>query len=233
MHWLALGRVHKLTVLGDAGATIAATPELLEQRFAEIAAAASPATAASAVGALTAADRGVWYPVRAQMLESAENAAALAAVDEALFVVALDSVTGLSPEQMELNVLYGVEGTYPNRWLDKWELVVCEDGQAGVNWEHSMLDGHTMMEMVAAVGSGAYRLDGAAVGAADDTTCTVEALPFTADAATQEAIAATVASCAAKSSSVGVSTLEFSGFGASFIKSCKCSPDGFVQVSIQ
>ena len=25
-------------------------------------------------------------------------------------------------------------------------MVVCEDGQAGVNWEHSMLDGHTMME---------------------------------------------------------------------------------------
>jgi hypothetical protein len=37
--------------------------------------------------------------------------------------------------------------------LDKWAFVVCEDGQAGVNWEHSMLDGHTMMEFVAVVGN--------------------------------------------------------------------------------
>ena len=226
---LCQGQVHKLTVLGADGA-LATSPELLEQRFAEIAAASSAASAASAVGALTAADRGVWYPERTKMLQSPSNAAALAAVDEALFVVALDSVTGLTPEQMELNVLYGVEGTYPNRWLDKWTLVVCEDGQAGVNWEHSMLDGHTMMEFVAAVGSGQYRLEGAVVGTADATTCTVETLPWTVDADTQATIAETVAKCAAKSGTVGISTLEFSGFGASFIKSCKCSPDGFVQV---
>ena len=57
-----------------------------------------------------------------------------------------------------------------------------------------------------------------------------EALPFTVDAATQAAVAEAVAACSAKAATVGVSTLEFEGFGASFIKSCKCSPDGFVQV---
>ena len=226
---LCHGQVFKLSVLAEDGA-IATSPELLEQRFAEIAASASAATAAAAVGTLTAADRGVWYPEREKLKLAPGNAAALVAVDEALFVVALDSVAGLTGDQMEKNVLYGINGTFHNRWLDKWTLVVCEDGQAGVNWEHSMLDGHTMMEMVAAVGSGAYRLDGAAVGAADDTTCTVEALPFTVDAATQAAVAEAVAACSAKAATVGVSTLEFEGFGASFIKSCKCSPDGFVQV---
>jgi carnitine O-acetyltransferase len=226
---LCHGQVFKLRVLAEDGA-IATSPELLTQRFAEIAASASASTATAAVGALTAADRGVWFPEREKLKLAPGNAAALGAVDEALFVVALDSVAGLTPSQMEQNVLYGVEGTFHNRWLDKWTFVVCEDGQAGVNWEHSMLDGHTMMEMVAAVGSGAYRLDGAAVGAADDTTCTVEALPFTVDAATQAAVAEAVAACSAKAATVGVSTLEFEGFGASFIKSCKCSPDGFVQV---
>jgi hypothetical protein len=50
---------------------------------------------------------------------------------------------------MERNVLYGLEGTYANRWLDKWAIIVTQDGTAGLNWEHSMLDGHTMVEFVA------------------------------------------------------------------------------------
>lgn len=225
---LCQGQVFKLTVLHENG-SIATDPQLLERRFAEIAAACPAAAAASAVGALTAAERGVWAPEREKLLLSPGNAAALAAVDQALFVVALDSVSGLSAEQMELSVLYGVDGTFHNRWYDKWELIVCEDGQAGVNWEHSMLDGHTMMEFVAAAGGG-YRLEGAAVGPLDEATCAVEALPWTADAATQAAIAATVAASKQKSGAVGVRILEFRGFGSSFIKSCKCSPDGFVQV---
>ena len=42
--------------------------------------------------------------------------------------------------------MYGVEGTTANRWLDKWSLIVCEDGQAGINWEHSAIDGQTMAD---------------------------------------------------------------------------------------
>ena len=61
-------------------------------------------------------------------------------------------VSKLSAEEMERNVLYGVEGTYANRWLDKWAIIVTQDGSAGLNWEHSMLDGHTMMEFVAVRG---------------------------------------------------------------------------------
>ena len=72
----------------------------------------------------------------------------------ALAIVCLDPVSGLSAEQMELNVLYGVDNTFGNRWMDKWNIIVCEDGQAGLNWEHSMLDGHTMMEFFADVANG-------------------------------------------------------------------------------
>ena len=42
-------------------------------------------------------------------------------------------------------------GTCCNRWYDKLQLVVCRDGAAGVNFEHSATDGHTMLRFVSDV----------------------------------------------------------------------------------
>lgn len=113
--------------------------KVLEDRFTAIAAHASvlcvgeEAVAPSltgCIGALTTADRTVWAPCRAKLVgdgngsgvggsgagaggpqsgSNNKNAEAVAAMDEALFVVCLDSVSGLSAEEMERNVLYGVE----------------------------------------------------------------------------------------------------------------------------
>merc|ERR1711998_761847 len=88
---------------------------------------------------------------------------------------ALDSVGGLDGEAMSRNVLYGVEGTNFNRWMDKWNIIVCEDGQAGLNWEHSMLDGHTMIEFYAEVGK---EYDVGAPIKVDEEACVVTPMPF-------------------------------------------------------
>ena len=53
-----------------------------------------------------------------------------------------EACQNLSGEGMELNVMYGVdEMSCSNRWMDKWNIIVTKDGQAGMNWEHSLLDG--------------------------------------------------------------------------------------------
>jgi len=243
---LCKGLIYKVTVLG-ADLSLAATTQVLEDRFTAITAhakamlgsgdgaVAPPLT--GCIGALTTEERGVWAPLRAKLVASSDstqspkNAEAVACVDEALFVVCLDTVSGLSVEAMEKNVLYGVAGTFENRWLDKWSFVVCEDGQSGVNWEHSMLDGHTMMEFVAnAVGDMA--------GVADPVTsnpsaCTLEPMPVTVDEETQVAISAAVEKGKRLSDAVGVSVLEFKGFGSDFCKSkAKCSPDAFCQAAL-
>lgn len=36
-------------------------------------------------------------------------------------------------------------GTSCNRWYDKLQLIVCSDGSAGINFEHSAIDGHTAL----------------------------------------------------------------------------------------
>lgn len=37
-------------------------------------------------------------------------------------------------------------GTCLNRWFDKsLQLIVCSNGMAGINFEHSLIDGHTVL----------------------------------------------------------------------------------------
>ena len=36
-------------------------------------------------------------------------------------------------------------GTCCNRWYDKLQIIVCSDGSAGINFEHSAIDGHTAL----------------------------------------------------------------------------------------
>ncbi|THG92674.1 hypothetical protein EW145_g8629, partial [Phellinidium pouzarii] len=107
------------------------------------------------------------------------NKACLEVVDDALFVVCLDDVSpktattaggpatggkagadsgerdGLA--QLCANFLCGSYelsggvqvGTCTNRWYDKLQIIVCADGSAGINFEHTGVDGHTVLRFAA------------------------------------------------------------------------------------
>jgi len=113
--------------------------------------------------------------------------------------------------------------------------------QAGMNWEHSLLDGHTMMEFFAPVGGG---LDEVAFGCPQPCEAIVPSaeapspppakpLPWGSglDAPMRDAIAQQVNQSLALAQSCGVETLEFNEYGGTTIKSLKCSPDGFAQAA--
>ncbi|KAK0567118.1 carnitine O-acetyltransferase yat1 [Tilletia horrida] len=40
-------------------------------------------------------------------------------------------------------------GTCTNRWYDKLQIIVCSNGAAGINFEHTGVDGHTVLRFVA------------------------------------------------------------------------------------
>jgi len=44
--------------------------------------------------------------------------------------------------------LFNKTGTCSNRWYDKLQIIVCNNGSAGVNFEHSSIDGHTALRFV-------------------------------------------------------------------------------------
>lgn len=109
---------------------------------------ASSSAAEFPLGVLTAEQRDTWADVREHLLQS-HNEAALDTIDSALFVVSLDDNAEYSeksitenPVPMVQNMLHGDKNGLNNRWFDKsLSLIVCKDGNAGINFEHSWGDG--------------------------------------------------------------------------------------------
>ncbi|KAF8548270.1 acyltransferase ChoActase/COT/CPT [Imleria badia] len=113
--------------------------------------------------------------LRQALAEDRTNAACLALIDDALFVVCLDDAApareGVDNQRNILNsngedlaalcsnflcgtydLREGVQvGTCTNRWYDKLQIIVCADGAAGINFEHTGVDGHTVLRFAADV----------------------------------------------------------------------------------
>jgi carnitine O-palmitoyltransferase 2 len=91
------------------------------------------------VGALTGAPRDTWASARAAMEASPVNKASLSSIDDALFVVTLDDDVPDTHETLSRAMLHG---DTRNRWYDKcFNLIICQNGKAGINWEHAWGDG--------------------------------------------------------------------------------------------
>lgn len=127
-------------------------------------------------GVLTTLPRTQWAKIRINMFEKGDdrNAQYLTIVDSALFVLVLDDeIFPNSVEEAASNILHGTcnvdhlkynsynsavdlasesplltFGTSRNRWYDKFQIIVCGDGTAGVNFEHSSIDSHTALRVV-------------------------------------------------------------------------------------
>ncbi|RCH98977.1 hypothetical protein CU098_002287, partial [Rhizopus stolonifer] len=112
--------------------------------------------AKNAVGILTTENRRNWAKLRAQLKSDPQNRESLKVVDGALFIVCLDHVSPTSSEDLSYNMLcgtYNLEqgmqvGTCTNRWYDKLQIIVCQNGSAGINFEHTGVDGHTVLRFV-------------------------------------------------------------------------------------
>ena len=115
-----------------------------------------------AIGVFTALPRREWAAARKEMSKSEVNANALEVIDSALFVLVLDDYSPPDFSASAANMLHGTcelsgngifhqIGTCLNRWYDKLQLIVCADGTAGVNFEHSVIDGHTALRFVSDV----------------------------------------------------------------------------------
>ncbi|KAI7852059.1 acyltransferase ChoActase/COT/CPT [Circinella umbellata] len=112
--------------------------------------------AKNAIGVLTTENRRNWARLRTELQQDPVNNDALQVVDKALFVVCLDHVTPSTIEDLSTNMLCGTYkldhglqvGTCTNRWYDKLQIIVCKNGSAGINFEHTGVDGHTVLRYV-------------------------------------------------------------------------------------
>jgi len=116
----------------------------------------------NALGVLTTLPRREWANARDIIKnKSVHNKAALEIIDGALFVLVIDDVTPKDIHEAAANMLHGTynlrseenfidyqAGSCCNRWYDKLQVIVCNDGRAGINFEHSAIDGHTALRFV-------------------------------------------------------------------------------------
>ncbi|KAH6905792.1 carnitine acetyl transferase [Coprinopsis sp. MPI-PUGE-AT-0042] len=120
---------------------------------------ADPSQAArNSIGVLTTENRKTWSSLRDMLTSDGHNKACLDVVDDALFMVCLDDEP--APDNLAdlcNNFLCGTYrlqgneqiGTCTNRWYDKLQIIICADGAAGINFEHTGVDGHTVLRFAA------------------------------------------------------------------------------------
>ena len=115
----------------------------------------------SAIGLLTSLGRRDYAIAREQICENPRNREGLNLIDSALFVLVLDDYKPQSTSDKAANMLHGSyelrksaggidyqAGSCCNRWYDKLQIIVCGDATAGINFEHSAIDGHTALRFV-------------------------------------------------------------------------------------
>ncbi|KAL4915123.1 Choline/Carnitine o-acyltransferase-domain-containing protein [Aspergillus aurantiobrunneus] len=117
--------------------------------------------AKGALGVLSTENRKVWSGLRDILTkeEHSNNAEGLNIVDTALFVLCLDDTEPHSTSDLCANMLCGTSevekgvqvGTCTNRWYDKLQIIVCKNGSAGINFEHTGVDGHTVLRFASDV----------------------------------------------------------------------------------
>jgi carnitine O-acetyltransferase len=215
-------------------------------------------TAASqAVGVLTTEHRANWAKLRAKLLE--DNAETLAVLDRALFLVCLDNTAPPDAAAFAATALHGTygikngvqTGTCMNRWYDKLQLIVCENGVAGCNFEHSFVDGHTVLRFVSdvftdtiirfaqTIRGGNYSFLEASYRAPQHGSVHSSLRPrvkplkleWTLSPELQEGIKFAEAKLSDLILQNEVEVLEFTAFGKLFITQHNMSPDAFVQMA--
>ena len=115
------------------------------------------AASRESLGVLSTEQRRTWFKARQTLEEDEHNREFLWVVDTALFVLCLDDYAPTELSDLTNNMLCGTYcldgpvqvGTCLNRWYDKLQIIVCSNGAAGVNFEHSSVDGHTVLRFVA------------------------------------------------------------------------------------
>ncbi|KAJ2085403.1 hypothetical protein IW138_006354 [Coemansia sp. RSA 986] len=195
-----------------------------------------------AVTVLTAGHRDRWSEAYAKLEQISENRATLAAIQNSLFAVSLDTtysspVGAINAQQQNLKC----HGTRPghNRWYDKCASYVFDrNGSAGYVGEHSPCDAlipAIMLEEVAKNVAKEHIVQGVRSKHTPDYRPHVHRLRFADVNPEVIALIAEAEEEVARTASNSISRqIRFEGYGSSWIKrAAKVSPDAFVQMALQ
>lgn len=227
--------------------------------------------ARSSIGVLTTENRKIWSGLREMLVQDRNNKACLDLVDNALFIVCLDDAAPDNLADLCNNFLcgtYSVQGgeqvgTCTNRWYDKLQIIVCADGTTGINFEHTGVDGHTVLRYAADIFTDglmlmarsinpsaptmfhaklsphakSYKAPRGSNGTPTDKVELIDTTPKKLEWKLTPELRAGVRFAETRLSDLicqnDCQALEFKGYGKNFITSHGFSPDAFVQMAFQ
>ncbi|KAI1175720.1 choline/Carnitine O-acyltransferase [Nemania sp. FL0916] len=219
--------------------------------------------AKGALGILSTENRKIWSGLREVLTreEHSNNADCLGIVDSALFVLCLDYTEPATAAELCQNMLCGTNevvkgvqiGTCVNRWYDKLQIIVCKNGSAGINFEHTGVDGHTVLRFASDVYTDtilrfARTINGQAPSlwkttspdpskrdpeSFGDVNTTPHKLEWDMIPELNVAVRFAETRLADLIGQNEFECLDFSGYGKNFITSMGFSPDAFVQMAFQ
>ena len=191
----------------------------------QAAARAAPGTSA---GHLTTKARAQWAASRhALAVCHPRNGDVLGQIETALFCLCLEDFAPRDTLEACDQLLHGDGG---NRWFDKsLSLIVFEDGTAGINVEHCVLDGTTVLSLVDALPGAPPQAQSPHSGARP----AIRALEFVLDDGLRADVQAAAASFAAAGAGAASVIMSFDDFGADRAKQLGFSPDAFAQMAYQ
>ncbi|KAI9792753.1 MAG: hypothetical protein M1835_007664 [Candelina submexicana] len=219
--------------------------------------------AKGALGVLSTENRKTWAGLRDVLTRDpgSNNADCLGIVDSALFILCLDYTSPQTGADLCMNMLCGTSdvergvqiGTCTNRWYDKLQIIVCKNGSAGINFEHTGVDGHTVLRMTSDLYTDTIlRFARTINGEAPSLWASVSPDPSKRDPDSFGEVSTTPhklewgmipeLSTALRFAETRLAdliqqnefqTLEFSGYGKNFMISQGLSPDAYVQMAFQ
>lgn len=216
--------------------------------------------ARSSFGVLTTENRKNWANLRNSLLNDPINYKILKIIDSALFVVVLDDIELDTLPDLSKNMLCGISklekgvqvGTCTNRWYDKLQLIITKNAKAGVNFEHTGVDGHTVLRFCSDIYTDSilkfaksinpnspsiWKSKSPSILNKSSIDTNIITIPrklewnLTSDLSLSLRFGETRLSDLISQNEFA--TLEFKNYGSDLIKKLKCSPDAFVQMSFQ
>lgn len=190
---------------------------------------------ATPIGALTSDNRDVWTDARETLVnvpgKGKHNAQILERIDSSIIVLNLDNASPITIEERAWSVWTGGGS---NRFFDKQQFIVADNGTSGFVGEHSMMDGtHTLrLNNFVLQSLEKNKLDlNSGSGAASIPP--PQRLEFAVDANVQRSVTESLSRFNKLMGDHNLSILDFHGYGKGAIKKFKCSPDAWVQMVIQ
>jgi len=210
--------------------------------------------ALNAIGILTASSRDGWANCRERLSALAPtNSQGINIIDSALFVVCLDHSSPDTADDIASNCLHGSSvvvdhvqrGSCINRWFDKsLQIIVCRNGMAGINFEHSFIDGHTVLRFASDIFTetilrfaelirGGFIARASGARDVEVVEAVTHKIHFRLNQDLRAAIKRSEAAFADFIAATETRALEYIGYGKRFIMTKNFSPDAFMQVAFQ